>query len=176
MRVEGETAYEPDILIEMSRHEELKADGSRKVWREAMVLKDRSTLLDGKVLGMPSYASFEAAIEYLLSDAVSQRPDNSVSDRTLVPAIEEGEAMKRRRLILIEEIEGLLAQGAPGNPQEKKRYLAFTMETVFKTRSWTEVKGLPLAQLESGSKKLSDMVGAVSPVKSENPDEEPSEV
>lgn len=47
MKVEGETAYEPDMLVLMERYEEVLRK-EKRVWREATIVKDRSTVLDGK--------------------------------------------------------------------------------------------------------------------------------
>src|SRR5690348_8667133 len=69
MKVEGETAYEPDMLILMERFEEVLGD-KKEVWREATVIKDRSTLLDGKTFKNPSFADFAPAIEALLDSPV----------------------------------------------------------------------------------------------------------
>lgn len=153
MRVEGETAYEPDVLIEMSRHEEMQRDGTRKVWREAMILKDRSRLLDGKVFEQPTYKSFEPTIDYLLSDAVQPREEESLSDRNLVAVAGEDDAKKKERQILLEEIEGLLAQGAPNGPN-RKRWIADALEAIWKTRSWTQVTRQGLETLKLGALKL----------------------
>ena len=70
MKVEGETAYEPDILVLMSRFEELLED-NKKVWREATIVKDRSTIIDGKTFKNPTYDNFKPAIERILEDAVT---------------------------------------------------------------------------------------------------------
>ena len=57
MKVEGETAYEPDILVLMERFEEILGK-DKKVYRQATVVKDRSTLIDGKTFINPKFENF----------------------------------------------------------------------------------------------------------------------
>jgi len=47
MKAEGEMGYEPDLLVHMERHQEMDGNSVAATWRDATVLKDRSTLLDG---------------------------------------------------------------------------------------------------------------------------------
>lgn len=49
MKVEGETAYEPDMLVLMERFEEILGK-EKKIYRQATIIKDRSSLIDGKTL------------------------------------------------------------------------------------------------------------------------------
>lgn len=69
MRAEGETAFEPDVVVYMERKEKL-LDDKKEVWREATVLKDRSDILDGKTLKNPDFRDFEPIIRFALADAV----------------------------------------------------------------------------------------------------------
>jgi hypothetical protein len=52
MKTEGETGYEPDLLILMEQVEDLRTG---KVVHRATVQKDRSTLLDGQTFNLASY-------------------------------------------------------------------------------------------------------------------------
>jgi len=73
MKVEGETAYEPDMLVLMERFEEVLGE-DKKVWREATILKDRSTLLDGKTFKNPSYQDFAPSVEAMMADPSTIAP------------------------------------------------------------------------------------------------------
>jgi hypothetical protein len=66
MKVEGETAYEPDMLILMERYEEVLGR-QKRVWREATIVKDRSTVLDGKTFEDPTFEDFAPAIRVMLA-------------------------------------------------------------------------------------------------------------
>jgi len=69
MKVEGETAYEPDMLILMERFEEVLGK-EKKVWREATIIKDRSTVLDGKTFTNPTYENFAPSVEAMLENPI----------------------------------------------------------------------------------------------------------
>lgn len=153
MRVEGETAYEPDLLIEMQRIETMGRDGSRHVWREAVVLKDRSTLTDGKTLGPnPNYESFSPVIEYLLSDVAPHREERQGDDRELVEKQDEKDRRRTDRAIAIEEIEAALKSGAPSRSDADSQWRLDVMQDCFGTRSWTKVGVLDLDKLRAGLK------------------------
>lgn len=55
MKAEGEMGYEPDLLIHMERRQELEGNSVTRTWRDATILKDRSTLLDGQIFKFESY-------------------------------------------------------------------------------------------------------------------------
>jgi len=55
MKAEGEMGYEPDLLVHMERRQEIEGSSVVKTWRDASILKDRSTLLDGKTFKFESY-------------------------------------------------------------------------------------------------------------------------
>src|SRR5512147_1216235 len=61
MKVEGETAYEPDMLVLMERYEEVLGK-EKRVWREATIIKDRSTILDGKTFQDPTFDDFAPSV------------------------------------------------------------------------------------------------------------------
>lgn len=155
MRVEGETAYEPDLLIEMQRVETMAHDGGRRVWREAVVLKDRSRLLDGKTLGPnPDYKSFEPLIEYLLSDVVPARPDTQSSDADLVEEQDQTDRTKTDRKVLLEEIEAMMKAAAPSRSDADAKWRFESMQECFGTGSWTKVGMLNVATLRKGLERL----------------------
>lgn len=81
MKVEGETAYEPDILVLMSRFEELLED-KKSVWREATVVKDRSTVIDGRTFKNPTFEHFLPAIDRILEApaAHTAAPERDAAD------------------------------------------------------------------------------------------------
>jgi hypothetical protein len=86
MKVEGETAYEPDLLVLMSRFEELLEDDKR-VWREATIIKDRSTIIDGKTFKNPTYKDFAPAIDRILEEPVARE---AAPERNAASLVDEG--------------------------------------------------------------------------------------
>lgn len=71
MKMEGDTAHEPDLLVLMDREERLLEE-KKQIWREATVLKDRSTLIDGKTFKNPTFKDFLPAIERMMSNPVAR--------------------------------------------------------------------------------------------------------
>src|SRR5690606_31045543 len=58
MKAEGETGFEPSLLVQMEQEQSIKDGHVMGVERIAYVLKDRSTHLDGKSLRDPSFEDF----------------------------------------------------------------------------------------------------------------------
>lgn len=148
MKVEGETAYEPDVLIMMERFEEV-LEKDKKVWREATIIKDRSTLLDGKTFKNPTFADFAPAIDYLLDSPVD-RENQPETDNTF-----EGEEAKRefvkRRDIALETVEAVMVKyGFAGTGAEAKKAKVEALSRAFGTASWTAIRGLHPEKLENG--------------------------
>jgi hypothetical protein len=152
MKVEGETAYEPDMLVLMERFEEVLEEDKR-VWREATIIKDRSTLLDGKTFKNPTYADFAPAIDYLLDEAVEKEATPET------PNDYEGDEARReylkRRDIALETIEAVMVKaGLAGTSAAAKVAKVQALEAAFKTAAWTAIKGMTPTKLEEGIETL----------------------
>lgn len=163
MRVEGETAYEPDILIEMARFEEMDKRGKKEVWREATVLKDRSNTIDGRVFKNPTYENFVPAIEYLMDEARAEGVPEQGDDQALVRDADRARAQEPdvMRKVLLEEIEALMVSAAPGQTAKEKKWKGDVLQLVFNTGSWTKVELLTPEQLADGKARVAEIVRAV---------------
>lgn len=152
MKVEGETAYEPDVLVLMERFEKVLGD-DKEVWREGTVLKDRSTLTDGKTFRNPTYQDFSPAIEAMLSDPDYKVPTSS-DDSRLTRTEEEKQDDRREREILREEIQGMIVQAFPGQTSIEKKMKVDALEQCLGTRSWSAVETMRREELLMGLDKL----------------------
>jgi hypothetical protein len=161
MKVEGETAYEPDILVLMSRHEEV-LEKEKKVWRSAMIIKDRSTLIDGKEFNNPTFEHFEPAIAYILDDARTTEAPKEGDTAALFEKEENIKLLHKQRDILLEKIEAELTSAFPGMSAEAKKMKTDILFEAFGTRSWTEVKGMHPERLQGC---LDDMMSRVARIK-----------
>lgn len=155
MKVEGETAYEPDMLVLMNRFEEVIGK-DKKVWREATVIKDRSTILDGKTFQNPTYTEFAPSIEAMLSNPI---PKNTVvmpeSDTGLLFRTEEEKAeWRRERDKWLEELDGLLIRIAPGAVGRDKQLKLDLLDRVFGTTSMTAIGEMRPERIAECYKKL----------------------
>lgn len=139
MKVEGETAYEPDLLVLMQRFEEVLTD-KKKVWREATIIKDRSTLIDGLTFKNPTYEDFAPAVERILEAPVSRALTPERDAAGLVHDEDNRREFTRRRDIALEELEGYLVSRFPGQSAEAKRAKVDALEAAYGTRSWTAIQ------------------------------------
>lgn len=151
MKVEGETAFEPDLLIAMSRFESVpgeRAKGKRRVWREASILKDRSTLIDGKVFEQPTYDDFKPVVEFLLNDV--REPTPTAPPQPLELPNQSAEYARRERKVMLEEVESLMTRAAPGRSAQERVWKAQVLERAFGSASWTAIQQMSLKRLREG--------------------------
>lgn len=152
MKMAGETPFEPDLNIWMEIQQEIGEDGKPKVWREALIMKDRSGLLDGKTLINPTYADFKPFVDFLLG--VDKGAVAKTSDHTNMAPSEQWSDMKQQREIWIEKIKGEFDKRGFGTSKEDKQIKTIIVERVYGTTSAAEIdKKLP-SELEAGFEKI----------------------
>ncbi len=150
MKVEGETAYEPDLLVLLERMQEMDGGSLTRVVRQATILKDRSTVIDGKTFENPTYADFAPVIEVMLDTPATVETAPERDAGTLVETEEEQYARKQRRKVLLEEIEGYLTSVWPSQTAEQKKRKADALAWAFGTRSWTAIAMMRPEELATG--------------------------
>lgn len=150
MKAEGETAYEPDLLILMARHEDVIGK-EKSVWREATILKDRSTLIDGRTFRDPTFEDLAPAIDFVLDDPAARGlPTNERDAGSLVKGEEDKREWFRKRDIALEEIEGFLTSCFPGQSADAKKAKVDALEKGFGTRSWKAIEKKRPEELDEG--------------------------
>lgn len=141
MKAETETGYEPSILILMEKHAETMGENKR-VWRTATILKDRSTLIDGKTFDNPTFNNFLPHIEFLNLGGEHLGVDTTRDNAALFT--DDGEPKwqkeKRQKEIALDEIIELLNKHYPGTSAESKKSKGDAIEEVFASRSWERIK------------------------------------
>lgn len=145
MKMAGETPFEPDLNIWMEQQQEI-VDGKPKVWREAMVMKDRSNLIDGKVFKNPNFEVFKPVVEFLMSVPKGE-VSGTTSNENLAPS-EEYSDRKKRRDIAIEEIKGIFERLGLGTSVNDKKMKAYVSENIFGTTSIKAMESMKLDDLE----------------------------
>jgi hypothetical protein len=157
MKVEGETAYEPDILILMERYEKVLGD-DKQIWREATVVKDRSTLIDGKTFKNPKYEDFAPCIEAMMSNPFNKKvklvPEADTG--VLFKTEEERAEFRKERDKWLEEIDGVLARAFPGSVGKDKQSKLDILSFVFGTTSETALRELHPEKLTKGYLEILD--------------------
>lgn len=155
MKLAGETPFEPDLNVWMEQQQEIGADGALRVWREAHVMKDRASIIDGAVFVNPTYENFRPFVRYLLEVPVGEVAGESLPARDLAPS-ENYESFDRRRKreICLEEIAEELAHLHPGSADAAKSARKELLEVLFETRSWKAVEAKSLDELLKGRNAL----------------------
>lgn len=152
MKAEGETGYEPSILVLMSMHKELQPDNTQTVWRTATVLKDRGRTLDGKQFKNPTFETFLPHIEKLNLGGTHRGVDTTRDSSHIVSPNERSQyAIEKQQVeIALEEIKELLVKHFPGQSADAKEHKAALLEKHFQTRAWAKVESYSLQQLREG--------------------------
>lgn len=142
MKAETETGYEPSILILMEKHRDME---SGQVWREAHVIKDRSTRLDGKTFQNPSFDDFRPHVDYLKLGGVQMGVDTTRSSAGLVgddSGRMDWRMKQQQREIALDEITEVLGKHHGGTSNDAKKARADLVEKFAGTRSWERVKSM----------------------------------
>ncbi|HLH92108.1 MAG TPA: AAA family ATPase [Xanthobacteraceae bacterium] len=167
MKTEGETGFEPSLLVLMEQDENLRTG---KVGHKAIVQKDRSTIIDGrefrfsaeddngnrlslKQLVAQTFGAFLPHIENLAIGSDHVGVDASGDSRHILKT-ERKDWQPVQREICIEEIQNLLALHFPTqSAEDKKAKLKAVLEHFDAT--WTEIeKVMPLPDLRAGYDSL----------------------
>jgi hypothetical protein len=143
MKAETETGYEPSILVLMEKHQALLDDKKEKqVWRTAVVLKDRSTRIDGKEFVNPTFADFLPHVEYLNLGGAHMSVDTTRDNASLFTdeGVPRWQQEKRMKEIALDEIVELLNKHHGGSTADAKRAKADWLEKAFGARSWERIQ------------------------------------
>jgi hypothetical protein len=167
MKTEGETGYEPDLLVLMEQVEDLRTG---KVVHRATVQKDRSTLLDGQVFDLASFGadgkplstealikqSFSAFSPHVKCLALGQ-PHVGVGvtgDSQHLLKLQKRDWAPVQREICIDEVQTLLSLHFPSQSAEDKKNKLKALLAHFDA-TWTEIeKVMPLPDLRAGYDSL----------------------
>jgi hypothetical protein len=150
MKAEGETGFEPSLLVQMEQEQTLKDGSVTGIERVAYVLKDRSTILDGKTLRDPTFKDFLPHIATLDIGGVGCSIDTTRNNSELLA--ENGDPQwkhrETQREIALEEIGEELSKMSPGQSEAAKTGRKELMDKYFGTRSWKAVEQLKLPDLQ----------------------------
>lgn len=160
MKVENDMGYEPSLLLEMLLEPRAteKKQVAGKLWdHSCVVLKDRTTTVEGMKFQNPSFKDLEPVFDYLNiggkhlgvetkdSQAIFEK-DNSAN------WYEE----KRRREVMMEELQGLMTSAIPGRAAEDQKRKVDLLQAVFGTRSWKSLEELQSGTLQAGLEAIKD--------------------
>lgn len=172
MKLQGETAFETDINVWMESKEEVENGRVVKQWREALIMKDRSATIDGKVFVNPTYNDFKPVVAFLRTVPMGAIAGPS-DTRNLAPSDMYPEKKKERE----EALESIMASfdqlGLSPQSGEGKKLKLDLWEMVFKTNSKQKVEGMFLDRLKASADLLSDYKNRMAILISEGRDPKP---
>lgn len=147
MKAESEMGYEPSLLVLMEREMDME---KMIVRHTARVLKDRSTLLDGRDFHNPTFVSFLPHIQCLNLGGRQMGVDTSrTSEHLITPDKKDWNPVQRR--IAVDEIQSLLVLHIPGQAAADKKRKIELIRKHFNNASWTEIEEvMPLFDLRAG--------------------------
>lgn len=153
MKLSGETAYEPDFNFWMQINQDMQ-DSGLKVWRSAVVMKDRSDCLpdvingDGEKKG-PDYSDLKPAVDFLTDQETG--PVKGSSNTTNLAPKEEFDDRRKQRKIALDEIKTLFESIGLGTGAADKQIKALLAEQIWGTTSWEKLEILKIEDLQDGS-------------------------
>lgn len=149
MAAEKGLGYEPNMLIWMERHLDLK---TRKQTRTATILKDRSRKIDGKRFTNPTFKDFLPHFKVMALGGEHAAVDLTRTSEDAMPGDDyvPGDMKGIQRTILVEKTQALLVKHFPSRSADDMREKARLLQEYFGTTAWTEVeKVMPLQQLKA---------------------------
>lgn len=154
MKAEGETGYEPSVLVLMERETDVKTN---QVVRVAYVLKERFDVIDGHSFRNPAFQDFMPHIEMLNLGGAQLGVDTT---RTSEGAFSNdgGDGKwayeRKQKSIALEEIQEEIVKMYPGQTAGDKKAKGDLIESLFGTRSWTAAENKTLDQLKAARNEL----------------------
>lgn len=150
MKAEGETGYEPSLLVLMERETDVRTN---TVVRTAYVLKERFDCIDGKSMANPTFADFLPHIQRLNLGGVQLGVDTT-RDSTALFASGDGDTqwkyeMRQKDIALDEIKEEITKHLGFGTDHETKKNKAELLEKVSGTRSWARVEAMKWPEIKS---------------------------
>ncbi len=139
MRVEGQFAYEPSLLVEMESVFSSNRVGSLMI-RRAFVKKDRFDIMDGKYFDNPTFETFMPHIMRLNLGGEHKAFEEGRDSTAMFQRDDIGERKHVQREIDLEKIQNEIKKLYPGQTQKDQLAKIAVLEEVFGTNSWTQIE------------------------------------
>lgn len=156
MKAEGETGFEPSLLMQAEQEQIIKDGQVQSVERVFYILKDRSTLLDGKTLRNPTFKDFLPHIKMLDIGGAGVSVDTTRNSGDLLTS--EGDTqwkhIQAQREVALDEIAEEMNKMHPGATEAAKTARKDLLEKIFGTRSWRAVEEFKLPELQEARNKI----------------------
>lgn len=155
MKAETETAFEPDILVLMQKVSDLISP-EKSIHREATVVKDRTTQIDGKTFKNPTFESFYPAIKILLDGTIRDLVGGTIPD-TFEEFENRYSQSAKDREVLLAEIDGAFQlMGVAGTGANDKQIKVWVINQVFGVNSLEGVSKQSNTKIRAGLETLKE--------------------
>lgn len=167
MKAEGETGFEPDLLIETYKVQlaETLTDvkqkkSARGFVNRCCVIKDRSDLMNGKIIDRPKFDHFIPIVKSLNIGGEGSVISSVNSSSELFNNNDKSwhERTKRHEIGLEQIKEILILAELDGTSNDAKKKRTQKMIEAFGTSAWTAISNLPLEELLAGIDKLAESI------------------
>lgn len=161
MKVEAETGFEPDLLIEMERSWE-----GDLLSNKAYIVGDRSNTINGKCFDKPTFKHFESFFNYINLGGEHKGVDTKTNSQDIFgnPDYSAAELGRRREIALEKIEEAFTLAGLTGTSVDMKKKKVDTFIAVFGTSSWTAISTMKAVDLEEKVLQLRAYVGLDQPL------------
>lgn len=149
MKAENETAFEPDLLVLMQKKQDILGE-KKVITREATILKDRTTKIDGKTFTNPVFDDFYPAISVLLKGTLKEVHGLTILPDTFEDFDTKYSEQRRKRDTYIAEIEGAFKLMGLGTAQKDKQIVAWILKEVFRVNSIEGLSQKKVSEIETG--------------------------
>lgn len=148
MKAETETAFEPDILVLMQKVHDLISE-TKTIHREAMVIKDRTTKIDGQIFKNPTFDNFYPAIKVLLDGTLREVHGVDIPD-TFEEFENKFSEIGKEKARIIAELEGCFEIMGLGTGAQDKQVKAWTLSQVYGVNSTEMVERKNISVMREG--------------------------
>lgn len=168
MKVETETGFEPDLLLEMYTVPRAEIEGDKKAKgfvNRCLVRKDRTDTLNGRMIDMPKFKDFQPVVKFLNLGGEHVGTDGTRNSEDLFedPDRSWDERQKLREIELEELKATLIKSGLDGTSADTKLKRTQALENFFGTSSATALERMKLDELRAKHRALKEHMGLVAP-------------
>ena len=172
MKAEGETGFEPDLLIETYKVPigeiltDKKAKKNAKGFvNRCVVIKDRSDTINGKIFDKPKFSDFLSVVKFLNLGGEHVGSGTSTKTEDIFGSPDRSWSERQKRMeIAVEELQALLIKGGlDGTSTDAKKKRVELLEKVFGTSSKTAIENMQLEPMLDGLESIKVELGFKQP-------------
>lgn len=163
MKAEGETGFEPDLLIETYTVPIAETLNDKKAKKNAkgfinrcVVIKDRSDTINSQIFEEPTFKDFSSVIEFINLGGMHEGTDETRTSDALIDTPDRSWAERGKLVeITLEQIkETFILNDLDGTSADAKKRRTQLLIDCFGTSAWTAIESKKLEDLKSGLETL----------------------